>query len=187
VPEDRDTLRAQVDLTREAGLSLGGEVETTHRIRRQDGEVRWIKGLGKIAESADEKALFLSAAIQDITDLIRADRQVERTQGQLKRRLEELERTQEFLVNARAAAEEANLTKSRFIAMISHEIRTPINGLLGSLALLSDSALNDAQKEHRLCSARDRRNPAGTDALFNTRNGDPDDRILAAQGNVKWK
>jgi signal transduction histidine kinase/DNA-binding NarL/FixJ family response regulator len=109
--------------------------------------VRWIRGLGKVAESANEDALFLSAAIQDITDLIQADQQVEHTQLLLKERLEELERTQEVLVEARAAAEAANLAKTRFIAMISHEIRTPINGLLGSLSLLTDSTLDDTQKD----------------------------------------
>ncbi len=147
VPEDREKLRAHIDQTVAAGLVLGSEVETTHRIRRRDGKVRWVKGLGKVAESADKNALFLSAAIQDVTELMQADLQVERTQVQLEKRLKELERTQKILVDARASAEEANLTKSRFIAMISHEIRTPINGLLGSLSLLTDSTLDDTQRE----------------------------------------
>lgn len=145
--EDRAELRAQIDRTLEAGLSPGSEVQTTHRIQRPDGAVRWVKGLGKVANSNNGASLFLSAAIQDITELMQADMQVKHTQRQLKKRLDELETTHKILENARAEAEEANRTKSRFIAMISHEIRTPINGLLGTLSLLGDSEMDDAQHE----------------------------------------
>jgi len=145
--EDRLRVSAQVERARGAGFSLGSEHATLHRIKRPDGEIRWIKGLGKIAQLGGGGSLYLSAAIQDITELKAADSQIILAQQQLKQRLGELESTQKFLEKARAEAENANHTKSRFIAMISHEIRTPINGLLGTLSLLSDSKLNDTQDE----------------------------------------
>lgn len=37
--------------------------------------------------------------------------------------------------------------KARFIAVMSHEMRTPLNGLLGSLTLLTDSRLTPEQEE----------------------------------------
>lgn len=40
------------------------------------------------------------------------------------------------LIEARWAAESANVTKSRFLATMSHEIRTPMNGILGMAQLL---------------------------------------------------
>jgi two-component system sensor histidine kinase TorS len=147
LPEDRVRLRTQIDRALEAGITPGNEFETTHRIQRPDGKVRWVKGLGKVAESNNKTSPFLSAAIQDITEVMQADLLVKNTQLQLKQRLEELERTQKILESAHAEAEDANRTKSRFIAMISHEIRTPINGLLGTLSLLADSELNDSQSE----------------------------------------
>jgi len=142
--EDRTTLRVQIDRANQSSLAEGAEFETTHRIRRQDGEICWIKGIGEIIEENGKKFLF--GALQDITVLEKADRKVGEAQGQLEKRLRELEKTQKFLEAARDDAQRANLTKSRFLAMISHEIRTPINGLLGTLTLLEDSVLDESQE-----------------------------------------
>ncbi len=46
---------------------------------------------------------------------------------------------QEALENARQKAEQANHAKSRFLAMVSHEMRTPLNGILGMSSLLRDT------------------------------------------------
>lgn len=48
--------------------------------------------------------------------------------------------------NAVREAEKANEAKNRFLAMISHEFRTPMNGILGMTELLRGSALGDEQK-----------------------------------------
>lgn len=145
--EDRVRLEAQIDRAVDADLIPGSEHATTHRIRRADGEVRWVKGLGEISQASNGGPKFLIAAIQDVTELSQADDQVKNTQDQLHKRLRQLERAKQVLENARVDAEKANLTKSRFIAMISHEIRTPINGLLGTLSLLQDTELDASQLE----------------------------------------
>ena len=54
---------------------------------------------------------------------------------------------------AREAAERSNRAKDGFLAMISHELRTPMNGILGMLELLDDGLLRDEQAE-RLHHAR---------------------------------
>lgn len=43
--------------------------------------------------------------------------------------------------------EAASATKSRFLAIISHELRTPMNGVLGAAHLLQASGLSDRQSE----------------------------------------
>ena len=51
------------------------------------------------------------------------------------------------LVQARETAESADRAKSEFLTMVSHEIRTPINGVIGFARLLAESPLTSEQRE----------------------------------------
>ncbi|MCB1384319.1 MAG: PAS domain S-box protein, partial [Nitratireductor sp.] len=57
-------------------------------------------------------------------------------------------RSTELDAEARKQAEQANRAKSRFLAMASHEMRTPLNGIIGMSKLLGGTALTPEQHNY---------------------------------------
>lgn len=127
-PEDRERLVNRINRLRSGSEDDSWNEE--FRILDPVHGLRWLSGRGKLTRDAEGRPVRLTGIDLDITDRKRS----EEFRAQL------LKSEQE----ARAAAEETNRLKNEFIATLSHELRTPINAVLGWVQLMKRSGLNSA-------------------------------------------
>jgi signal transduction histidine kinase len=67
---------------------------------------------------------------------------------ELRAQNDELRKRMQEVSEARHLAEEASRLKSHFLANITHEVRTPLNGVIGMTDLLLDRSLGDVEREY---------------------------------------
>jgi signal transduction histidine kinase/DNA-binding response OmpR family regulator len=96
------------------------DTEATHVQRRSDG--RWVHVSERKTTNGGVVAIYA-----DIT---------------------EMKHREAELAAARDAADEANRSKSSFLATMSHEIRTPMNAVIGMSSLLLDTGLSEEQRDY---------------------------------------
>jgi PAS domain S-box-containing protein len=126
-PEDRE----QDFAVYQRALHGDGEYETERRYVRSDGSVVWV--YINVMALRDERRYPIRATVSviDITSRKQAEERLK----------EALAREQRI----RGEAERANRSKDEFIAMVSHELRSPLNAILGWT-----SALRRARRDEQI-------------------------------------
>lgn len=98
-----------------------GHWDSEQKLKYHRGQLKWIQFKSRVTPH-EEGGFYWNTVVTDISLL---------KQQQL------------ALEHARQKAEIATAAKSQFLATISHEVRTPISGILGLLELMADQPLND--------------------------------------------
>jgi signal transduction histidine kinase len=111
------------------------------RVAATDGPEIWLAAAGRavfepdVTEPSGRKAVRILGTIRDVSRMKCIEQERESYRCELER--------------ARVAAEQANNSKSRFLTTVTHELRTPLHGILGYAELLGlEGDLNDRQSEH---------------------------------------
>jgi PAS domain S-box-containing protein len=123
-PDDREYVTGRID----AAIAERREFEATFRVVRPTGEVRWILEKGQATYDLNWRATRMRGVGLDITALKHAEAERELL----------LAREQ----TARQEAENANRLKDEFLATVSHELRAPLNAILGWVKLLRQGKLD---------------------------------------------
>lgn len=76
------------------------------------------------------------------------DAGIDKLERTTRKHIRDLKNKQALLQKENEAVELADKSKSSFLATVSHEIRTPINGILGMASLLTETKLNAEQSEY---------------------------------------
>lgn len=103
--DDKAMMGPMTDELRKTGLSAG-----EYRIVRPDSSVRWVYDRRCLVFTEGEQEPLMGGVVMDVTEKKQAE---------------------EDLVKAKQTAEESSRLKSALLQNMSHEFRTPMNGILG--------------------------------------------------------
>lgn len=139
-----------------------GIVEAVYKIVLPGGNVFWLKDQATVEAYEKDKTYISIGCLTIVSKEMKAEEELVKAQEALRRYAEdlkvardiqeenagELAKAIEQLEVAKEEAEKANNAKSEFLAVISHEIRNPMNSIIGTCDLSMHTHLDRKQKEY---------------------------------------
>lgn len=121
-----------------------GHWESEQQVKLPSGETKWVKFSSQVSHSSDTTSSKSSEPSDvEAPNKNRSNQQSAMQWNTVITDITLLKKQQQALDNARQKAESATAAKSQFLATISHEVRTPISGILGLLELMQEHQLNE--------------------------------------------
>lgn len=117
-------------------LRKGSKFEEEFRVIYPDGKIEWICADGRSFIDQNGEPIRMVGTVRKITDQKLAS--------------DELERVYEMEKRARDEAEIANKSKDFFLAFVSHELRSPLNAILGWSRILQTRDVDEATRRKAL-------------------------------------
>lgn len=118
------------------------------KIRRKNGEFRWVEVGLKYTTLANKECFVM--VIRDVNDRYNMSLQLQeyrdRLQLMVNSKTNDLEASQQELEKVKNDAIAASNAKSEFIATMSHEMRTPLTGVIGLMHVLERTNLDTDQR-----------------------------------------
>ena len=111
------------------GRSAVQQSECLLRLRHREGHVVHVLCRVAVRRRSDGRLARIIGSHTDISDLVMARQELEHQTASLTRLARDLNQQ-------RRIAETANDAKTAFLATVSHEVRTPLNGVIGAAQLL---------------------------------------------------
>lgn len=131
-PDDR----SRVDESLRKAHRNGTRYKEEYRVVYSDGTVEWISAEGKSFLDESGNPEKMTSVVRKITD--------QKLAG------EELSKVYERERKARDEAVEANRSKDFFLAFVSHELRSPLNAILGWSKILLTKTVDDETRKNAL-------------------------------------
>ncbi len=136
----REDRRKALSTFRSLDLGAATHGECILRFRHQTGRIVHMLCRVAVHRGRHGHITRIVGTHTDITDLISARQELEHQTASLTRLARDLNQQ-------RRIAEAANEAKTTFLATVSHEVRTPLNGVIGMLNLLVDGELGNEQRK----------------------------------------
>ncbi len=117
-PDDREN----VDNSIMQALKSCNTYDYVHRIIMPDGSEKTVEVFGQVSRTADGTPIRMEGTVQDVTVSWNREQELEL---------------------AKISAEEANIAKAQFLSTVSHELKTPLNAIIGFGAMIAEEKLGE--------------------------------------------